>query len=245
MSGLSVRREGDLLHLQLNQPHRANALSEDVVEDMLAALAGDATIGVRLAIFSGCGPSFCAGFDLSGLQHTTDAQLLWRMVRLELLLQEIFYAPFLTLAFAQGNAIGAGADLFCACSMRVAAPDTIFRMPGWKFGVALGTRRLAARVGDETARELLIESKSFGSVRGQEIRFVQEVAPEADWEKLTAAAARKASTLRESSVNHLLQLTGRDTRDADLAALVRSASQPGLRDRISEFVGMAATGKGR
>jgi hypothetical protein len=51
------------------------------------------------------------------------------------------------MALAQGGCFGAGADIVAACGTAVAAADAKFRMPGWKFGLALGTRRLAVRVG--------------------------------------------------------------------------------------------------
>lgn len=239
MSNISVSREDSVLCIELNCPERANALSESIVEELLAALDSKATLGVRLAVFSGNGPNFCGGFDLSDLEHSTDAGLLWRMVRVELMLQRVFYAPFMTLALAQGNAIGAGADLFCACAMRVAAPGTNFRMPGWKFRIALGTRRLACRIGDEKSRELLLQSKSFDARAAHELGLVQEVAETAGWQEVQERALRTASILPADSVTHLLELTTRDTRDADLAALVRSASEPGLRERIRAYVDAA------
>jgi enoyl-CoA hydratase/carnithine racemase len=236
MSTVSIRRETALLHIELNRPDRANSLSEELVEELLSALAPEETVGVRLAVFSGRGANFCAGFDLSDLRDSTDAALLWRLVRLETMLQVVFHAPFMTLALAHGNAIGAGADLFCACAMRVAAPGTTFRMPGLKFGVALGTRRLANRIGSENARDLLLESKWFDADRGHEVGFVHEVAPQAEWHAVQERAVLTTSMLPRDSVSHLLELTTRDTRDADFSALVRSASRPGLRERILAYL---------
>jgi enoyl-CoA hydratase len=229
-----------LLQLEFNRPDRANALSETAVEELLEAFAPANTAGVQLAVFSGAGANFCAGFDLKQLDETSDAQLLWRMVRLELLLQQIYHSPFMTLALAHGNALGAGADLFCACSMRVADADTTFRMPGWRFGVALGTRRLMHRVGADSAREVLTTSKSFDSKHGLRIGFVHEIVSRADWHEVRTRAERSSAALARDSVERLLSLTAADTRDADLSALVRSACQPGLRDRIQAYVAGSA-----
>jgi enoyl-CoA hydratase/carnithine racemase len=236
MSNVSVSREGPVLCIELNRPERANSLSADMVEELLAALDPKATLGVRLAVFSGNGPNFCGGFDLAGLEYSTDAELVLRMVRIELMLQRVFHAPFMTLALAQGNAIGAGADLFCACAMRVAAPETTFRMPGWKFRVALGTRRLANRIGDEKSREWLLQGKSYDARVAKELGLVQEVTASAGWQEVRDRALQTAAMLPAESVTHLLEITTRDTRDADLSALVRSASEPGLRERIIAYV---------
>jgi enoyl-CoA hydratase len=161
MSEVLIRREGSTLFLDLDRPQQANSLSASAVEILLDAFSVAEESDVRLAVVRGNGKNFCAGFDLQDLESTSDAELMWRMIRLELLLQAVFHAPFLTLALAQGNAVGAGADLFCACSMRVSAPGTKFRMPGWGFGVALGTRRLVERIGMEKAREFLLRGEAL------------------------------------------------------------------------------------
>jgi enoyl-CoA hydratase/carnithine racemase len=235
MSDVIIGRDGAVLLVEFNRPEYANALSEEVVEQLLVAFSAKEAVGVELAVFSGRGANFCAGFDLRDLDQSSDADLMWRIIRIELLLQEVFHAPFVTLALAHGSAIGAGADLFGACAIRVASPGPKFRMPGWGFGIALGTRRLAHRVGADTARDLLLTSASFDSQRGHEIGFVQEVRPQASWPEARKRAELLASTLAKDSVQRLLALTTPETRDADMSALVRSACRPGLRERIVAY----------
>lgn len=229
------RRERSVLELTLTRPSRGNALSESLVEALIAALAEAEQEQVRLVVFRGEGKNFCSGFDLSDLAEQSDASLVDRLVRIERLLQTVAYAPFLTLALAQGRAMGAGADLFCACSERMAAPGTTFRMPGWRFGIALGTRRLAARIGTDAAREILLESRQFGADEALKIGFATAVSDEADWPVAIEQSARRAQALDQESTKHLLSLTIEDTRAADMTALVESASRPGLKERIIQY----------
>lgn len=229
------RREISVLELTLTRPSRGNALSESLVEALIAALAGAEHEQVRLVVFRGEGKNFCSGFDLSDLAEQSDASLVDRLVRIERLLQTVAHAPFLTLALAQGRVMGAGADLFCACSERVAAPGATFRMPGWRFGIALGTRRLAARVGTDTARGILLESRQFGADEALKIGFATAVADEADWPAAVEQSARRAQALDLESTRHLLDLTIEDTRAADMVALVESSSRPGLKERIIQY----------
>lgn len=229
------RREISVLELTLTRPSRGNALSESLVEALIAALAGAEHEQVRLVVFRGEGKNFCSGFDLSDLAEQSDASLVDRLVRIERLLQTVAHAPFLTLALAQGRVMGAGADLFCACSERVAAPGATFRMPGWRFGIALGTRRLAARVGTDAARGILLESRQFGADEALKIGFATAVADEADWPAAVEQSARRAQALDLESTRHLLDLTIEDTRAADMVALVESSSRPGLKERIIQY----------
>lgn len=235
MASITVSREDDLLMVEFDRSDRANALSQDMVEELLDLLQGSLGSGVRLAVFRGNGANFCAGFDLGDLELASDAALLWRMVRLEFLLQSIAHAPFMTMALAHGNAIGAGADIFAACGIRIAAPGTKFRMPGWRFGIALGTRRFAARAGPEVAREILMSGRSFAAEHGLKIGFVESVLPVDEWPAAIRQKHTHSRSLGPVETARLLFLTTPDTRDGDLAALMHSACRPGLKDRIRAF----------
>lgn len=230
-----IERQGTTLTIELNRADRSNALSEPMVEAMLEAITGERAMGLRLAIFSGRGRNFCSGFDLSGIETSDDSQLLWRIIRVETLLQAIFHTPFPTLALAHGKTVGAGADLFCACAMRVAAPETTFRMPGWRFGVALGTRRLIHRVGNDLARSLLIDSSTFDARFGSEAGFVQQIAAADQWPQIKSATALRADTLTLEALGDLLRITAMDSRAQDMASLIETAGRPGLKQRILAY----------
>jgi enoyl-CoA hydratase/carnithine racemase len=224
-----------ILQLTLTRSMRGNALSESLVETLLAALAEAEREQVPLVVFRGEGKNFCSGFDLSDLAEQKDADLVRKLVQIETLLQRVAHAPFLTLALAHGRVMGAGAVLFCACSERVAAPDATFRMPGWRFGIALGTRRLTARVGTDAARRVLLESAQFDAQEALKMNFASAVADTADWPAAIEHSSRRAQALDWESTKHLLSLTIGDTRDEDMAALKESSGRPGLKERILEY----------
>jgi enoyl-CoA hydratase/carnithine racemase len=233
---LIVQREGATTRLTLNRPRRRNALSPQLVDGLLAALAAAAGDGTRLVVIQGSGSAMCAGFDFSGIEGSTDAELVLRFVRLEQLLQAVRHAPFATLALAQGASFGAGADLVAACSRRIAAPGATFRMPGLRFGVVLGTRRLADVVGTDAARHLLESSRVFDADEALRLGFITEIADPGAWARSEAEALQAATTLPADAQQALLARTVTDTRDADMAALVASVTVAGLRDRIIEFI---------
>lgn len=228
---LHTDRGTSVATLTLNRPERGNALSTDLVEALIEGVHTAMTDGsVHTLVLRGQGRHFCTGLDLSDLDHTSDAELLWRLVRIETLLAAVWYAPKRTVAMAQGRTWGAGADLFAACEQRVVLPGATLRFPGAQFGIVLGTRRLALRVGSDAARAVLTQGGEMSTSQALACGLATHT-EEPDWnapvvDADTGAALRAATRAAD----------GGDQRDADLAALVRSAARPGLVARVRRYV---------
>ncbi len=234
---LICTREDDVLLLTLNRGSKANSLTPTLVEDLITAL--DQPDNVRMAVIRGEGKHFCAGFDLSDISELSDGDLLWRFVRIELLLQKIYHSPFPIVALGHGQIVGAGADLFVACWHRVAAPCAKLKMPGWNFELALGTRRLAALIGQDAARDMLIDTRSISAEKAREIGLASDLIGKEGWEDLVTTLGARARTLPTEATTNMLALTGSTSAELDLAALVRSAARPGLKARVEKYRNLA------
>jgi enoyl-CoA hydratase/carnithine racemase len=230
-----VERTEGTTRVTLNRVEKANALDAATVELLYAAIERACSDGTRMLVLAGAGPHFCAGFDFTGVETMSEGDLLLRFVRIELMLQALWHAPIATVALVQGGAFGAGADLVCACEQRVGAPNSRYRMPGLKFGLALGTRRLAERIGAKYARLVLGAAAVFDADEALKMRFLDSIVPPAEWPEFVQMLYAAAATLAPDARIRLNRITAADSRDADLAELVRSASQPGLKTRIKEF----------
>jgi enoyl-CoA hydratase len=229
------KHEGHFTSLTINRPHKANALSASLVEALLNAVEYAYTDGTRLMIIEGAGAHFCSGFDFTDYHANSEGDLALRFLRIETLLQQVYHAPFATLAFAHGKVFGAGADLVCACGIRVATPGTTFRLPGLRFGVVLGTRRLAHRVGADSARSILATSRTFDAEEAHAMHFLTHVAPQSEWPAFATRARSESNLLTPGAASALHCQTVVDTRAEDMAALTASVSAPGLRERIRLF----------
>ena len=234
---LICTREDDVLLLTLNRGSKANSLTPTLVEDLITAL--DQPDNVRMAVIRGEGKHFCAGFDLSDISELSDGDLLWRFVRIELLLQKIYHSPFPIVALGHGQIVGAGADLFVACWHRVAAPCVKLKMPGWNFELALGSGRLAALIGQDAARDMLIDTRSISAEQAREIGLASNLIEKEGWEDLVTTLAARARTLPTEATTNMLALTGSKSAELDLAALVRSAARPGLKARVEKYRNLA------
>lgn len=233
MSDELLRSEdGHVTRLTLNRPQKANALSATLVEALLDAVECAYSDGTRLLILDGAGPHFCAGFDFTDYQNSSDGDLALRFIRIETLLQALYHAPCETLVLAHGKIFGAGADLVASCGTRIAASDTTFRMPGLSFGVVLGTRRLTHRIGADRAREILSASRTFGAEEAHRIGFLTGIAAPSAWPQVVEETRVRCQRLSPGAAAALHRQTTIDTRAEDMAALAQSVSKPGLKERI-------------
>ena len=230
---LEIQRDDGVLTLTLNRPDNANALNPDLTEALIQAVSS--ALDTRLCVIRGAGRHFCAGFDLADLEHLSDGDLLWRLLRIEALLQAVYHAPFPVIALGQGQVVGAGADLFAACCRRVAAAGAKFRMPGWNFELALGTRRLTHLIGPDAARDLLIDTRVLSAEESLACGLATDLASQEEWPALVDGWQQRASTLSARALKNMLDLTTSDSRNDDIAAIVKTAGQPGLKDRIIAY----------
>jgi enoyl-CoA hydratase/carnithine racemase len=206
-----------------------------------------------------------------GVLAAHEAQLLVDVAEahLEALLDAVWRAPVRTVAIAQGRAWGAGADLFAACDLRIALSGASFRFPGAGFGIVLGTRRLAERVGTDRARAWVSDGATVDAeqalacgLASQLIDPAQRAADPTQPTELTRHGTDDGRRLAcgpapaiDRDTLAMIRAASRSTggpggdmlADADLAALVRSATSatirssttgktgPGLRDRIAAY----------
>lgn len=234
-SELTVVRPMDgTMVVTLDRPSKRNALDADLVECLHEALDAAVIADVRLLCLRGQGISFCAGFDLSNLDLETDGDLLLRFVRIEMLLNRLYNAPFVTVALAHGRVIGAGADLFAACERRFVVDDAQFCFPGAAFGLVLGLGRLIARVGQDRAREIVRSGRELHVDEALAIGLASGRIAAGDVDDLLARETAMASRLDRETAAALHAVNATDGV-VDLAHLTSSAARPGLKDRIIAY----------
>jgi len=224
---LTIDHQAGVTLLRLQRPERGNALGPMLVEGLISAASeAFANTSVHTLVLQGEGRHFCTGLDLSDLATLSDADLLLRLVRIETLLAMLWHAPIRTVAQAKGRTWGAGADLLVACEQRLVGSDTTLRFPGAQFGLVLGTRRLAERIGADAARALVLEGGELDATQALALGLASRIT-----DTLALALLRTSG-----DTGRAVRAASRsDLRDADLAALVRSAAAPGLQQRITQY----------
>ena len=236
MADLLIESHPDgLVQIRLNRPDKGNSLTASIVEDLHDAFdSATASPSTRAIIFSGEGRHFSTGFDLGNLESSSDEILLHRFIRIELLLQKVRSAPVLTVCYAHGRTVGAGADLVVACERRIADCRTTMAFPGSGFGIVLGTGRLASRVGAGRAQDFVRTGRQIASEEAFSSGLVTNITSDGLTNGLLEELSKSTGRLDFDTSIAIAALLMADN-DRDLAALVRSGARPGLGTRISAY----------
>ncbi|HLU04662.1 MAG TPA: enoyl-CoA hydratase/isomerase family protein [Advenella sp.] len=234
---LIIERQEQSWIFTLNRPEKMNALSPALVLALTEGIQQAHQDNIPLLIFKGNGKNFCAGFDFTDLETASEGDLLQRIIQIEIMLDLLATSPAMTLALCHGRNFGAGADIIASCKRRIAANGTTFRFPGIKFGLILGTRRFQNIVGTQNALDILSSTRTFDASEAHDIGFMQALQDQAEWPAVIEQAQANNAILSDITRRNMYKvLYANAESDQNLAALVRSAVAPGLKDRIRAYL---------
>lgn len=183
--------EHGIASVTLNRPERRNALSVDLLEQLIAVMErlGNDTRR-RVVLLRGAGPVFSAGLDL---REAADDSLIERSAAaVSRALDGLRSSPLVTIAAVQGGVFAGGAGLVAACDIAIAAMSAKFGFPEARRGLlpALICNVLRHKVREGDLRELFLTADPIDALRAQQIGLVQRVAPDALLLDEALAAAR-------------------------------------------------------
>jgi methylglutaconyl-CoA hydratase len=197
MSLVEVEREGGVARVWLNRPESHNALSADLGDalvDALAALANDET--ARVVVLGGRGPSFCAGADISAMKTSAGATFeanLAEAGRLSGMFAAVAEFPRPVIGRIHGGVFGGGVGFCCACDLTVATDDARFGLTEVRLGILPGliSPYVLRRLGDARARELMLTGERFGAAAAREYGLVGHVVPTVELDAKVNERARE------------------------------------------------------
>jgi enoyl-CoA hydratase/carnithine racemase len=177
---LLSEREGPLAIVTLNRPERRNALSLDLMLELIEYLdAIAAEPEARVVILSAAGKAFSSGHDLSemtGRSITEYRRIFDVCTELMVKIQSI---PQPVIAQVQGIATAAGCQLVATCDLAVASSEASFATPGVKIGLFCTTPMVALSraVGRKRAMEMLLSGRPIDAAAAAEWGLVNRVVP--------------------------------------------------------------------
>ncbi|MFL5858580.1 MAG: enoyl-CoA hydratase [Solirubrobacteraceae bacterium] len=190
---LEVERADGVAVLTLNRPAQRNALSRELMHEVLAALDGVRDDSdVRAVVIAGRGPAFCAGHDLSemlGLALDDYREIFALCTRM---MSAIHALPQPVIARVHGMATAAGCQLVAACDLVVASSEARFATPGVKIGLFCTTPmvEVARSVGRKRALELLLTGTPIDAETAADWGLVNRVVAPQDLDTATNDLAR-------------------------------------------------------
>jgi enoyl-CoA hydratase/carnithine racemase len=191
--------DGSVARIVLNRPERRNALSLELMGEVIAAVGEvSAERGTRAIVIEGAGPAFSAGHDLAemiGRDREFLAQLFDRCSAMMAMLHEV---PQPVIAKVHGIATAAGCQLVAACDLAVAAHGTRFATPGVKIGLFCSTPMVpvSRAVGRKRAMQMLLTGEPIDAETALDWGLINRVVPAED---LESAVGELVETIARSS----------------------------------------------
>jgi len=194
--------------ITLNRPERGNAVSPELIRDMLLTLDRiDSDAGVRAVVLTGAGKNFCSGADLPGMKAYLETSMReleepYNARILHPVTQRLAELSLPTIAAVNGAATAGGFDLSLACDMRIAGTSSRFGETYINIGLAPGNGGawfLPRLIGSGLAAELAFTGDLINAPRALELRIVNRVVEDAHLaDEAVALAARIAAKPRKA-----------------------------------------------
>jgi methylglutaconyl-CoA hydratase len=245
---LQLAYDGGVATLTLNRPDKRNAISYELIQDLLTALEAVAESKARVLVLTGAGKAFCSGMDLENLKSLvgrTPEQSLADSQIMAILFRTLYDFPKPTIAAVNGAAIAGGTGLATLCDFTLAVPEAKFGYTEVRIGFvpAIVSTFLLRQVGEKIARDLLLTGRLFDAEEALRIGLITEIVPA---ENLMRRTAELAALLMENSpgslryTKRLLSAAARAELDAQIDAAVREnaaiRSTPDFREGIASFL---------
>ncbi len=245
---IQLEHDGRVATITLNRPDKRNAISFELIDDLLRALDEIAKSDALVVILTGAGKAFCSGMDLDNLkallgrspeQNLQDSQTMVRLFR------ALYEFSKVTIAAVNGAAIAGGTGLALLCDFTLAVPEAKFGYTEVRIGFvpAIVSTFLLRQVGEKQARDLLLTGRIIGGDEAARIGLINEIVPA---EKLMARARELAALLMENSpaslraTKQLLSDHARGELDSQIEAAVREnaaiRNTADFREGISSFL---------
>jgi enoyl-CoA hydratase len=197
---LQIETRGRVALVTLNRPEALNALNDQLMDELGAALlAFDADDTVGAIVLTGSAKAFAAGADIAAMKDFT--------------FRDVVHGNYITrnwetmrrvrkpiIAAVAGYALGGGAELAMACDIVIAAENAKFGQPEIKLGIipgAGGTQRLPRAVGKAKAMDLVLTARMMDAQEAERAGLVSRVVP---LEKLLGEAMAAAEVIASFSL---------------------------------------------
>jgi enoyl-CoA hydratase len=240
-----IEREEPIAVVRLNRPEQRNALSNQLMNELVRALENldeDATI--RCIVLTGDEKAFAAGADIKELSDATHFELYFggRIDRWDAITK--IRTPIV--AAVSGYCLGGGCELAMACDLIIASETAQFGQPETSLGVlpgAGGTQRLSRAVGKSKAMDVILTGRFLDAREAEQAGLVARVASSDDWleeaKGVAQAIAAKSPVgvrLAKEAVNQAFETTLAAGLDAERKAFHLALSSDDAQEGLQAFL---------
>jgi enoyl-CoA hydratase len=178
-----VERDGPIAVVLLNRPEALNALSDELMDELVTRLTElDREDDVRCIVLGGSERAFAAGADIAELAKSSPIDLYYqrRVERWDVIAD--LWTPLV--AAVSGFCLGGGCELAMACDLIIASETAQFGQPETGVGVipgAGGTQRLTRAVGKSLAMDVILSGRFLSAEEALRAGLVARVVAREAW----------------------------------------------------------------
>jgi enoyl-CoA hydratase len=241
---VKVEREPPIAVVRLNRPQQLNALSDELMDELVSALQElDRDDEIRCVVLGGSERAFAAGADIGELARSSAIELYYqrRVERWDAI--RGLWKPIV--AAVSGFCLGGGCELAMSCDLIVASETAQFGQPETSLGIipgAGGTQRLTRAVGKAVAMDVILSGRRLTAQEALEAGLVARVVSREAWleeaKRVAVEIASKgpvATRLAKESVNRAFESTLGAGLEAERRALYLAFASDDAREGLTAF----------
>jgi enoyl-CoA hydratase len=239
-----VERSAPVATVLLNRPEQLNALSDELMDELVTALQElDREEDVRCIVLGGSERAFAAGADIGELARSSAIDLYYqrRVERWDAI--RGIWTPIV--AAVSGFCLGGGCELAMSCDLIVASESAQFGQPETTLGIipgAGGTQRLTRAVGKALAMDVILSGRRLTAEEALSAGLVSRVVAREAWlseaQRVAAEIATKgpvATRLAKESVNRAYETTLQAGLEAERRALYLAFASEDAKEGLTAF----------
>jgi enoyl-CoA hydratase len=239
-----TEREGSVGVVLLNRPQQLNALSDELMDELVGALEElDRDEAIRAIVVGGNERAFAAGADIGELSQASAIDLYYqrRVERWDAI--RGLWTPLV--AAVSGFCLGGGCELALSCDLIVASETAQFGQPETGLGIipgAGGTQRLTRAVGKALAMDVILSGRRLSAREALAAGLVARVVAREAWldeaKRLAREIAEKgpvATRLAKESVDRAFETTLTAGLEAERRALYLAFASEDAREGLTAF----------
>jgi len=239
-----VERDGPVAVVLLNRPEALNALSDELMDELVATLSElDRDEAVCCIVLGGSERAFAAGADIGELASSSAIDLYYqrRVERWDAI--RSLWTPLV--AAVSGFCLGGGCELAMSCDLIVASETAQFGQPETSLGIipgAGGTQRLTRTVGKALAMDVILSGRRLTAQEALAAGLVSRVVAREAWleepkrvAQEIAAKAPVATRLAKESINRAYETTLQAGLEAERRALYLSFASEDAKEGLTAF----------
>jgi enoyl-CoA hydratase len=244
VSLVDAERDGAVAVVLLNRPEQLNALSDELMDELVSTLEElDRDESVRAIVLGGNDRAFAAGADIGELAQASAIDLYYqrRVERWDAI--RGLWTPLV--AAVSGYCLGGGCELALSCDLIVASETAQFGQPETGLGIipgAGGTQRLTRAVGKAVAMDVILSGRRLNADEALQAGIVARVVAKEAWLDEAKRVARHiaekgpvATRLAKESVDRAYETTLVAGLEAERRALYLAFASEDAKEGLTAF----------